>query len=117
MASASLGQSSICTLFEFHLQGLHEPRPPKPPLFLDDLVMQGLGAEEHHHHHPHHHHQQQQQQQQQQHHQHHLSRALMAESGATVVTAAEAEASKKNIADFLLHHSVYELLPESAKVQ
>jgi hypothetical protein len=42
---------------------------------------------------------------------------LMAESGATVVTAAEAEASKKNIADFLLRHSVYELLPESGKVQ
>jgi hypothetical protein len=41
---------------------------------------------------------------------------LMAESGATVVTAAEAEASKKNIADFLLRHSVYELLPESGKV-
>ncbi|CAM6040437.1 unnamed protein product [Sphagnum compactum] len=37
-------------------------------------------------------------------------------SGATVVTAAEAEASKKNIADFLLHRSVYELLPESGKV-
>jgi hypothetical protein len=81
-------------------------------MFLDDLVMQGLGAEDHHNHHPHH--QQQQQQQQQQ---HHLSRALMAESGATVVTAAEAEASKKNIADFLLRHSVYELLPESGKVQ
>jgi hypothetical protein len=69
--------------------------------------MQGSGAEEHHHHH-HHHHQQQQQ--------HHLSRALMAESGATIVTAAEAEASKKNIMDFLLHHSAYEVLPESGKV-
>ncbi|KAH9568296.1 hypothetical protein CY35_03G070200 [Sphagnum magellanicum] len=66
----------------------------------------GSGAEEHHHHH--HHHPQQQQ--------HHLSRALMAESGATIVTAAEAEASKKNIMDFLLHHSAYELLPESGKV-
>jgi hypothetical protein len=73
----------------------------------DESLMQGSGAEEHHHHHNHH------QQQQQQ---HHLSRALMAESGATIVTAAEAEASKKNIMDFLLHHSAYELLPESGKV-
>ena len=46
-----------------------------------------------------------------------LDRALMAESGATVVTSAEAEASRKNIQEFLKHHCAYELLPESGKVR
>jgi len=55
-------------------------------------------------------HEREQQQQQ------HLDRALMGESGAIVVTSAEAEASKKNIADFLNRHCAYELLPESGKV-
>lgn len=45
-----------------------------------------------------------------------LDRAHMAESGATVVTFAEAEASRKNIQEFLKHHCAYELLPESGKV-
>ncbi|KAG0582777.1 hypothetical protein KC19_3G085200 [Ceratodon purpureus] len=45
-----------------------------------------------------------------------LDRALMAESGATVVSSAEAEASRKNIQEFLKHHCAYELLPESGKV-
>lgn len=51
------------------------------------------------------------QQNQQQH-----DRGHMAESGAPVVTFAEAEASRKNIQEFLKHHCAYELLPESGKV-
>lgn len=45
-----------------------------------------------------------------------VDRAVMAESGATVVSSAEAEASRKNIADFLNRHFAYDLLPESGKV-
>lgn len=52
------------------------------------------------------------QQNQQQH-----DRGHMAESGAPVVTFAEAEASRKNIQEYLKHHCAYELLPESGKVR